>query len=365
MVKNINAIMVNGIPLLINIDYIVDFLNGMNQKEITMHAFNMASLITHNYNAYDYRKDIDKDIEVHDIFKLINIYGYGVCKQFTLIMCYLLDIFNIKNNVLYLGKNTKGCIDHFAIEVFYNDKWHYFDPNLKLYFTLNDEIVSTKEIQQKKYDAIIGDFTAKIWLNFNKNLEYLYDVKKFRKLYLEMFNKIEIFTLNDIRYDYKKKLLTKKAISKWYSYNEKCYFIQDNVEVSVNYNGYGILNYSKVLSNSDISFKNLIFNFKFYNSNKIIINYFPFILLDCILNFNEEYVNLKVSINGQTYYLEYYSNDSLFDNICKENDIYINPIYSIEIEVENKIKEYKLIVQSSNFIDKLYSYIEKEKKKGT
>ena len=72
-VKKINYIMKKGSPLIVNADYIIDFLNGMNKKEITMHAFNLASLMDHSYNAYDYRKDLDRDVEVHDIFKLRNI----------------------------------------------------------------------------------------------------------------------------------------------------------------------------------------------------------------------------------------------------------------------------------------------------
>jgi len=359
-VKKINYIMKKGSPLIVNADYIIDFLNGMNKKEITMHAFNLASLMDHSYNAYDYRKDLDRDVEVHDIFKLINVYGYGVCKQFTLIMCYILDVFNIKYNVLYLGKNTKETIDHFAIDVEYNGKWHYFDPNLKLYFTLNDEIVSAKDIQEKKYNNVIGDFSAKIWLNFDENLEF-HDVKRFQKLYLDMFKYIETFTLNDERFDYKTELLSKKALSKWYTYNERCYFIQDNVKVGVDYNGSGISNYIKVPSNGNISFKNLIFSFRDYNSSQLIINNFPFILLDSILIFNNKYVNLEVLINGNIYRLEYCSGSSLFDDLYSEHDIYRNAIYSIEINARNKIRNYQLVVQSSCFVDKVYHYIEEHR----
>jgi len=361
LVENINNLAVNGIPLLINANHISNFLNGRSKKSIVMHSFKMSSLMTHYYNAYDYRKDLDKNIEVHNVFKLINIYGYGVCKQFTVMMSYMLDIFNIRYNILYLGKNTVDTIDHFAIEVFYDKKWHYFDPNLNLCFSLNNEIVSISDIHKRNFDSVIGDFSAKVWIDCNKNLKHLSDTKKFQELYLNMFDNIEIFTLKDNRFEYKNKFLSSQALSKWHTYNEKIYFIQNNVKIDIEYNGYGVSNYEKIPSKNNISFKNIIFNFNNFNFNKVIINDFPFILLDCVLITKANSVNLEISIHGKSFNIKYNCGDSLFDYLYSKEDIYIHPIYSMQIDSDSEINEYKLTTQSSIFVDKIFHYMEKNK----
>ena len=253
VIKNIKDIVIDKMPIMVTIENIVAFLNNMSSKDITLHSFNMASLMIHSYNAYDYRENLDRDIEVHDIFKLINVYGYGFCKQFVLFMSYILDIFSIKYRVLYLGKKGQNSIDHFGIEVFYDNEWHFFDPNLKIYFLYNNKIVSSDEIRMGKYDRVEGDFSANKWLKMNTNLGSLIDIEHFQDIYLEMFKNIETFTLLDNRFEYKQKLLN-KGVVRWYVYNEKVYFIPSNTTIKVEYGGVGISNYSKITSNNVISF---------------------------------------------------------------------------------------------------------------
>jgi hypothetical protein len=356
VIKNIKDIVIDKMPIMVTIENIVAFLNNMSSKDITLHSFNMASLMIHSYNAYDYRENLDRDIEVHDIFKLINVYGYGFCKQFVLFMSYILDIFSIKYRVLYLGKKGQNSIDHFGIEVFYDNEWHFFDPNLKIYFLYNNKIVSSDEIRMGKYDRVEGDFSANKWLKMNTNLGSLIDIEHFQDIYLEMFKNIETFTLLDNRFEYKQKLLN-KGVVRWYVYNEKVYFIPSNTTIKVEYGGVGISNYSKITSNNVISFKNIIFTFNEFNSNMIVINNFPYLLLDCILDIDKKHTTLKIILNGKIYYINYYRGSNLFDYLYKEENIYKIPIYSVKIESNCIINNYKLIVQSSMFVDRLYNYI--------
>ena len=175
-----------GRPLVVTIDKLVCYLNDSEDEiSLVMKIFKISTLMKHNYNAYDYRENLERDLEVHDIFKLMNIYGYGVCKQFTMLMGYLLDSFMIKNRILYLGRNSEFEFDHFAIEVYYKGRWHYFDPNIGIYFiNKREEIVSIEELKEKNFHKVIGDFSAKDWIRINDKFEYLKDNKNsFKKNY--------------------------------------------------------------------------------------------------------------------------------------------------------------------------------------
>jgi hypothetical protein len=350
----------DGHPILITVMDLVNYLKKFEtKKDLVLEIFQIASLIEHQYNAYDYRDDLERDLEVHNIFKFINIYGYGVCKQFVLIMNYLLDIFEIENRVLYLGKNAKPEFDHFAIEVFLNNKWAYFDPNIGIYFTdLENNILSINDINNKVKHKIIGSFSAKKWVEINKDFSYLEDEKVFKHFYFKIFENVQAFTLKDCRFDYKKKFMDLKGIVKWYSYAQKdFYFHTEKITVKKSNTSFKIVNRKR---ESNSNFENIVFCFNGYNKKSVLINDFPLLIIDCKIFFKSNYMKsmVNVFINGEEYNFNVQNSSLIFTDIAeKNNNLFENPIYSFEIISNKVIEKFELLTQVSNFKARIMKYL--------
>ncbi len=356
--QSLENLKINDKYIVISIKKIIEYIDSLNIDidSKVLKVFNLASLLQYSYNAYDYRENLDRDLEVHNLFKLINIYGYGLCKQSTLLMGYLLDMLLVENRVLYLGRRTEEEFDHFAIEVFYNNKWHYFDPNLNFYFINKmNEIASVNDIKKQDFVKVIGDFSAARWLNMDfDNFKNLSNIENFRNQYLKIFHRVEEFILNDNRFEYKNKLMKNKGLSKWYLYNQKEYFFDENVNVRIIKNGYGIIMGKKTKSTDYIEFKNLIFKFK--NSSKyIIINDFSFLILGVKIYSKNDTIDLNILINGINYNVNINSDECIFDKLIKKTNILSKPIYSFVITSNHTIFEYEIITQVSYLVDYIYN----------
>lgn len=343
-------------PIVLPVKKIVDYLNNNanSDKDRVLRIFEIATLLQHSYNAYDYRDYIQRDLEVHNVYKLINAYGYGMCKQSTVLMEFLLDIFGIRSRVLYLGRNFEDEFDHFAIEVYYDTNWHYFDPNLNFYF-LNEskQVASVEQISKGDYVNVVGEFNAKRWLAMDySHFEKLADTNKFQSLYLKMFERVEPFFLNDDRFDYKKIFMQNRGLLKWYNYHEKESFVDENMNIKVDYKGWGIVKGAIVKSDNYLNFKNLIFKYK-YDSNYLILNDFSFPILDLKFTFAKAQSMVTIVINGEKFTNQLKNNESLFEMLEKNTNIYSMPIYSFEVTSDETILEYEMRVQSSNLVDKI------------
>jgi len=340
---------------LLSVDYIIDKLYTFSLREIVLKSFYISSSMTYYLNAYDYRENIDRDLEVHDVFKLINIYGYGVCKQFCLLFGFLTDIFNIPNKILYIGKKGEYSIDHFVIEVFYDSKWHFFDPMMKLFFKKGKDIVSLKEIEKGEYEAIVGDLVPEKWLLFNPEKSYFKNENSFKKAYLNMFENVEEFTLIDERYFYKKQLLKKKSIIKWYCYNEKK-FLPKYSNIETIDKGFGIVLNKRIPSNENIQFKNYLISYNNpFKSKEIYINDFPLLILDikiCI----EEVTNIQIVINDNYFDLSNSDGGQYLFNVVSDSydiNLFEHPIYSLYLKSEVNIIKYQILAQSTYLKDKI------------
>ena len=67
--------------------------------------------------------------------KVINVYGWGLCGGQHTVLKALFESAGWK--VRYRGWSDPG---HTTIEVFYDERWHYFDVFLKCYFWMKDQI---------------------------------------------------------------------------------------------------------------------------------------------------------------------------------------------------------------------------------
>ncbi|MGA1823512.1 MAG: hypothetical protein ACMUIP_02530 [bacterium] len=360
-IKRVSDFEVNNVPIVVTIDKIFNFLNGKDDYDIVMFSFHLASEMVHLNNAYDYRTQLDRNLETHDVYKLLNSYGYGVCKQCSMLMGFILDIFSIKHTILYLGKLTQNSFDHFALEVFYDQKWHYFDPNLGVCFLNDTHVASIKEIKEKKFTKIVGDFSADTWIKNTPEVSYLRDIKKFQELYFTLFDSIEIFTLYDQRFPYKKEMMDKKGIVKWYDYNQKEYFIPEASSVKLDKTGWGIVDGVRIQSNENYSFYNLIFSIP-YNAPLLEINSFPFLILDCAVEFENHVLHdtITLVINGQEYHPSISCGKFFFHDLLHDN-LFEKPIYSLLVQANYTISHYFITAQTTPLVQKVYIMMEKTK----
>lgn len=352
----------NGYPVLLTLDRVIDFLNTYENKDKILKIFEISSKMTHFTCAYDYRTELCRSTEVHDVFKLINIYGYGICKQFTLLMQFLLDLFEIDNNVIYLGspaQNQKN-FDHFAIEVYLDNKAYYFDPNLHLYFLNHqNDIASVNDIQNNNILAWVGNFNAQRWIKANPKLDYLTDNEIFRKYYLDMFARYEYFTLDDSRFSYKQELMANRGSVKWYQYLEKDYFFKD-ISITEVEHPKGIVNGTLVATSETLMFQNLLFSFsKKQPTHHIEINDFPLLIMGCFMEYDAiDGSDIDIIINGEKYTLYVKQNEDIFEKILMTTNLFQKPVYSLSLFSQNRIKQIKIQCQRSIFTQRIFDYID-------
>lgn len=358
---SLDQLTVNGYPVLLSLDRIVRFLDEYEEMEKVIKIFEISSMMTHYTCAYDYRHSLCRNTEVHDVFKLINVYGYGVCKQFSLMMEFLLDLCEIDNRVIYLGSPPKSRqnFDHFAIEVYLEGNAHYFDPNLGLYFiNTQNTIASIEDIRHQNILQWVGSFTAEKWINANPSLSYLSDTALFRKQYFDMFLHSEAFTLNDHRFPYKQELMSNRGTVKWYQYLEKKFYAHHIFVTTVQPSKW-IVNGVLTASIDTLSVQNLLFTISKPNpTHKIEINDFPLLIIGCDITFESaSSSDIVLLVNGRSYPLRATDKTDILEQIVT-NNLFEHPIYSLSIDSQSPVKTIRLLCQSSAYAQKIFDYIQ-------
>lgn len=346
-VISINDVIVDGKKLIVKLKHLLRMVESTSVKTTVLRIYRLCSFLVHFHNAYDYRQFISRDMEVHDLYKFINIYGYGYCKQHTMFMGFLLDQFDIKNRIIYLGEPGQQKMDHFAIEVFYDKQWHFFDPNLQIIFLLDETIVSANDIANRNFNIISGEIHPTKFLNCDPNF-FLRNEVDFKNEYLAMFNKINEFNLCKQDFAYKHEITSEKGIVKWYQYNEKDYYFTRLKSVVFIDNGYGISNYQLIPSNDAIQFLNVKFEID-HGDKELEINDFPLLILEITVFTSSNSNQFDLFVNGKKY--SSFSNEKkscLFSTLNSQN-IYNEPIYSVKIVCNNIIEHYEIISQKSKF----------------
>ncbi|ADR35046.1 hypothetical protein Sulku_2386 [Sulfuricurvum kujiense DSM 16994] len=358
---SLDQLTVNGYPVLLTVDKIVRFLDEYEEMEKVIKIFEISSLMTHYTCAYDYRHSLCRNTEVHDVFKLMNVYGYGVCKQFSLMMEFLLDLCEIDNRVIYLGSPPKNRqnFDHFAIEVYLNGHAHYFDPNLGLYFiNTQNTIASIEDIRHQNILQWVGSFSAEKWINANPSLRYLSDTDLFRQQYFDMFLHSEPFTLHDHRFPYKQELMSNRGTVKWYQYLEKKFYAR-HIFVTTVQPSKGVVDAVLTATTDALPVQNLLFTISKHNpTHTIEINDFPLLIIGCDMTFESASSSeIVLLVNGRSYPLHAAGETDIFEQIVTDN-LFENPVYSLAIDSQYPVKTVRLRCQSSVYAQKIFDYIQ-------
>ena len=354
--RSINSIKIDGNPLLINIEELLEFFQKFLDPEIkTLHAFRVASILEHHCYPYLFRKNLTSPVETHNVFKLLNAYGYGNCKQIVMFMQFILDNLGIPNRVIAL-QNRKKKESHFVIEVSYGGKWHLFDPDLGVYFlNKSDEIISIDDFACQGFHKAEGNYNCRKWKRFIPNLNN----NDFYKMYETLFADREVFDMIDNRYPWKKEFMANYGLSRWYCAEQPTYFLPESCEIKDRKGGKGIVRSQLVSSSKEIRFDNLIFTFhpqsKFFD-----LNNFPFPILGIKCSFQKKSGNFKGTINIRGNSLDFNitnQEDLIIYLLDKNPDLFDLPIYSFIIHSTQELKTVEITTQASPAREKVLHYI--------
>ena len=97
-----------------------------DEKAIAIHTWLHHAMFHHAY-------PVEKSPQSVGPLKAIRVYGWGLCGGQHTVLKALFETAGWK--VRYRGWSNPG---HTTIEVFYDDRWHYFDVFLKCYFWTKD-----------------------------------------------------------------------------------------------------------------------------------------------------------------------------------------------------------------------------------
>jgi len=334
-----------------------DLLKKTKSKNTNLTAINcnlLASKSQHNHSAYDYRKKINSELCSPNIFLYINSLFYGSCHDIAFFMSYLLEINGIESRIIHLSNKNidyKKKITHVAIEAYYDKAWHFFDPSLNLFFTQkgNKKILSANEI---KYNENLKS-NKKISINKLKNNKkdsvYYFKNKEIFKNqtsnYLSLFKNIKLFRLFDQDYSYKKKYMKQYGLIKHYTFREFIYYDRDFYITKSNLN-FGIIDSNIVKSSKFCKFKNFLY-VKKINTDYLNINDFPFLILDLQITCEQKKSKCMILINGKRF--TFLNQEKwIFKDILKNKKIFKDPIRSIYLKSDTKIKQASLLFLKSN-----------------
>jgi hypothetical protein len=350
-------------PNLLSMNMIVEKLKKHSIKERVLKINEIAGSMLYYLNAYDYRDNLENDLEVHNLFKLLNIYGYGVCKQSTLIMNALLDYTGIPNQVLYIGKSGTSYLDHFVIEVFWDNQWHLFDPMMKCYFIgANNTILSAEALSKEKNFTIVGELNHISWLLFNSDNYLVKTNETFQENYFLMYQEREVFTLIDKGFPYKKDFMEKNGLTQWYCNHEKSWLQADIVGYEEIDFGLGVVEKKRIISNKNIQFSNYIIHHKPKPCHTYIINDYPLLIVDIYIELinDSKPASLKMLINGDVYQIDSITRDKslISDTFLKNNNLFEKPIYSFYIESTDLIESIYVTAQTTKLKEKIIEILD-------
>ncbi|MEC7641606.1 MAG: hypothetical protein VYC17_05560 [Nitrospinota bacterium] len=359
---SITSVRIDGEPLLLGLEEVIEFLQQFpDPKFKALHAFRLAKILEHYRYPYQFRKNLTSPVETHNVFKLINIYGYGNCKQITMFMQYLLDHTGITNRAIAL-QSREDNESHFVNEVFYDGKWHLFDPDLGVYFTDNaGEIISVEDFAKQGFKTVANPFNFSRWKPFFPDLED----EQFRRLYESLFETHEEFLMTDGRYPWKKEFMSRYGLSRWYCAEQPQCFLPESCEITIRQRGKGIVWSQRVPSPQEFSFDNLIFSFQ-HGKLHFDLNNFPFPILEirCTFSKNQESLQATIHIRGESYDLDLQTEGDLIEQVLTQNpDLFTLPIYSFSLHGNQELQQIAITTQASPARQKIFRYIKENNHK--
>lgn len=296
----------------------------------------IALFINKNLKFKDHSFKYDAHIfEQMNIYKLLNIYGYGNCKHFAILFKFMMDIMDVNCKMIYVNTKKKDrngdYYDHVFNIITINKKKYLIDSSFPL-IEFKKKLINIESQIDKKF--FINQFFKSPYKKVNPNKFYeIYN----HKLYTN-------YNIIDKKFEYKKKLNI--YYSELYFYNIPYY--------SGNFKFNKINNNQIILVNKFSSSKNIQrVNFKTIikvNSNSFSLNNFPFLILN-IKIFSDKNSNVKIYYQNKKYLVK--ANTFIF----KKNHFFQNPIYSFFVESNKKINGIELIFQKSDLGNKLRKFI--------
>ena len=302
----------------------------------------ICDFLSRNFKYYDHGFDYRKNyFESSNIFKLINIYGYGNCIHYSFIFSFIMDVFKVKNEIIFLSSKKK--FSHTINLITFNSKKYWIDLDYSLY-TYRKRLIPYENIKTviiKKKNFLNKNFKKKFIQNLsiyeNPNL-ILHRWQNLSRSYLESINNAEIFDLYEKNYPYKR--FMKQKYCKNYFFDEPFYLLNSPFKFKKVKNSYGFIN--GAISKKKINFHNKILNFDKINAKEFYLNNFPFPILDIKIKPSKKTTlfihNTKIKLTKNFSLISYLLNEKVKD-----------PIFSFKLKSEFLIENVDIQFLISDF----------------
>ena len=327
----------------LNISNISYFQNILKIKPSKKNIIKIANFISKNFKHINHSFEFKYfPFEMLNIFKLIEIYGYGNCKHYSILFKFFMDTIGVKCSMLYgeFQKDKKDKIDNHIFNIIeLNNKKFLIDTDLGI-VTFNKNLIEYKG----KLDKEIFNYFFK-----KKKNHDVHNKNSFINVYNQKFN--ENFSLNEKLYDYKFKL--SKYYSELYFVNFP-FFNQKFKETKIQKKFIILQNkiYKKKINiNKVLQFYSTKFNVNEYFFK---INNFPYLIVDLKVVPTESNKNNKTFVfteNGVNKKCKFKC--FLFQN----KKTISNPVYSFSLKSKYKIKYIEIVFQKSLLGKKLNKFI--------
>ncbi len=357
--QSLYSISIGGCPAVLDLNLLIEKLNSLPDDQArTFLAFRMACEILHFQFPFDFRKRFERPLETHDVFKLVNAYGYGNCKQITMFLQFLLVHAGVSCRVLSLNDREKKW-NHFVLESFYDETWHLFDPDLKVYFfDAEGKVVSASDVANGNFTGISGELSCKTWQVFHPQL----NEESFHEIYFSLYDEIETFDMVDDRYVWKEEFMAHYGLSQWYGSQQPLCWVPEPIRVLEVSSGWGIVDGERKASDSSMGFPNLVFEF-WMKDQQFTLNQFPFPILEIKLGTGSGTGKIKgtLHIRGKSFDFESGCQEGLLGVVLeKKPDSACLPVYSFDLRTERPVETIAITVQASVCRAALFQIIEEE-----
>jgi hypothetical protein len=151
--------------------------------------------------------------------QMLSTWGYGFCSDLARTLAQLSVVAGLDSRVVYLD-------EHVVTEIFYNNKWHMFDPDRKAYYIAKDGTI-----------ANVGEIMSDLTL-LKQNYPFIYDIqyKAFSSKNLNYYGGLNDIRASIIKYyeniEYK---LSPGSEIRFYSNWKGLYYYRDNTQTPAEY----------------------------------------------------------------------------------------------------------------------------------
>ena len=308
-------------------------------KKSEKNIIKIAEFINKNFKNFSHSFEYKYyPFESLNLFKIINVYGYGNCKCFSILFKFLMDSIGVKCLVIYgefgFTKDNKKQNHVFNIIELRNKKY-LIDTDFGI-IKYKGKLIKYESFINKKIFFHFYDKRKSNYKFFKSNMINLYNEKNTQQMNIENY-----------RFPYKKKL------SEYFS---SLYFVQLPIFTRK-------FKEEKKFSTNKLIYKNRVvkYNQKMiylcsttlkvddYNFN---LNNFPYLIRDIkVISYKKGNFELYQNNKKKLYKLNV--------NIFKNLKYFQNPIYSFSLISKKRIKSIEITYQKSLLQKKIIKFINK------